>query len=87
MKTLHRILDYFLRVLEGNRFTGAGGNRYSFLYAGDVNGDGYSNDLIYIPKDQSEINLSENDGSGNFVATVEEQWAALNSFIEQDDVI
>ncbi len=77
----------FFEVSEGNRFTGAGGNRYSFLYAGDVNGDGYSNDLIYIPRDQSEINLSENDGSGNFVATVEEQWAALNAFIEQDDYL
>src|SRR5204863_1455617 len=46
----------FLEVAEGNRFGGAGGNRYSFVYAGDVNGDGSSaNDLIYIPTTQSEI--------------------------------
>jgi hypothetical protein len=77
----------FFEVSEGNRFTGAGGNRYSFLYAGDVNGDGYNNDLIYIPRDQSEINLTSYvDGSGNTV-TAGEQWAALNAFIEQDDYL
>ncbi len=74
----------FFEVSEGNRFTGAGGNRYSFLYAGDVNGDGYSNDLIYIPRDRSEINLSETDASGNFFATVDDQWNALDAFIKQD---
>ena len=86
-ETLTSHFGLFFEVSEGNRFTGAGGNRYSFLYAGDVNGDGYSNDLIYIPRNQSEINLSETDGNGNFVATVEEQWAALNAFIEQDDYL
>ena len=46
----------FVEVAEGNRFAGAGGNRYSFIYSGDVNGDGQGgNDLIYIPRDQSEI--------------------------------
>ncbi|OLD63200.1 MAG: hypothetical protein AUI33_13035, partial [Ignavibacteria bacterium 13_1_40CM_2_61_4] len=46
----------FVEVAEGNSFAGAGGNRYSFLYSGDVNGDGQGgNDLIYIPRTQSEI--------------------------------
>jgi hypothetical protein len=77
----------FFEVSEGNRFIGAGGNRYSFLYAGDVNGDGYSNDLIYIPRDQSEINLAAyEDANGNTV-TAGEQWTALNAFIEQDDYL
>lgn len=35
------------------------GGRYSYAYAGDINGDGAtSNDLIFIPKDRSQINLS-----------------------------
>ncbi len=71
----------FFEIAEGNRFTGAGGNRYSYTYAGDLNGDGYSNDLIYIPKNQSEINF---DPSGGTAAA---QWAALNAFIEQDDYL
>ena len=49
-------IGLFVEVAEGNRFAGAGGNRYSFIYSGDVNGDGAAgNDLIYIPRDQSEI--------------------------------
>jgi len=69
----------FLEIAEGNRFAGAGGNRYSYIYAGDVNGDGYGgNDLIYIPRDQSEIIF---DGTQ---AQQQAQWDAFNAFIEQD---
>jgi hypothetical protein len=79
---------FFFEVAEGNRFAGAGGNRYSFVYAGDVNGDGMAgNDLIYIPANQGEINLASYvDGSGNTV-TADEQWAKLDAFIEQDDYL
>ncbi len=77
----------FFEVAEGNRFAGAGGNRYSYIYAGDVNGDGYSNDLIYIPRDQSEITfIPYIDGSGNTVSA-EDQWNAFNTFIQQDDYL
>lgn len=78
----------FVEIAEGNRFEGAGGNRYSYLYAGDVNGDGSStNDLIYIPRNQGDILFSETDINGNFVGTANDQWAALNAFIEQDDYL
>jgi hypothetical protein len=75
----------FLEVAEGNRFAGAGGNRYSFVYSGDVNGDGQAgNDLIYIPRSQGEIQLDPcNSGCGANV-TPQQQWNALNAFIEQD---
>jgi hypothetical protein len=78
----------FLEVAQGNSFVGAGGNRYSFIVAGDVNGDGYSgNDLMYIPENQGDITLVDYvDGSGNTV-TAAEQWTALNSFIEQDSYL
>lgn len=78
----------FLEVAEGNRFAGAGGNRYSFIYSGDVNGDGQAgNDLIYIPRDQSEINFdSFVDANGNNV-TAQQQWEAFNRFIDQDDYL
>ncbi|HSD64508.1 MAG TPA: carboxypeptidase regulatory-like domain-containing protein [Ignavibacteriaceae bacterium] len=78
----------FVEVAEGNRFEGAGGNRYSYIYAGDVNGDGSAtNDLIYIPKDRNDISLIPYiDANGNTV-TVEQQWTALNQFIEQDSYL
>jgi len=75
----------FLEVAEGNRFITSGGNRYSFIYAGDVNGDGYANDLIYIPRSQNEIVFDPLlDADDNVIATPEQQWAALDAFIEQD---
>ncbi|HEX6252576.1 MAG TPA: hypothetical protein VFZ56_14230, partial [Gemmatimonadaceae bacterium] len=77
----------FAEIAEGNRFAGAGGNRYSFIYSGDVNGDGYSNDLIYIPRSESEIRLAPfQDASGQTVSA-QEQWTRLNAFIEQDDYL
>jgi hypothetical protein len=76
-------LGMFLEVAEGNRFAGAGGNRYSFIYSGDVNGDGQAgNDLIYIPKDQNDILL---DPLGTITAA--DQWSRLNAFIEQDSYL
>lgn len=70
----------FVEVAQGNRFAGNGGNRYSFIYAGDVNGDGQGgNDLIYIPKDASDIILLP-----TATASVAQQSAALETFIQQD---
>ncbi len=67
----------FFEMGQGNRYIYSGGNRYSFIYSGDVNGDGVGgNDLIYIPKDQNDINLK--DAS---------DWAALDAFIEQDSYL
>lgn len=80
-------IGVFLEVAEGNRFAGAGGNRYSYLYAGDVNGDGYNNDLIYIPQNQSESHLVPYTDAGGRTISANEQWAALNAFIEQDDYL
>jgi len=77
----------FLEVAEGNRFAGAGGNRYSFIYSGDVNGDGYGgNDLIYIPRSQGEINLAPYTRNGVTVSPAE-QWSQLDAFISQDDYL
>ncbi|HUF13970.1 MAG TPA: TonB-dependent receptor [Longimicrobiales bacterium] len=79
----------FLEVAEGNRFAGAGGNRYSFIYSGDVNGDGQpGNDLIYIPSDESEIAFDPLlDDAGGVVLTPAQQWTALDQFIRQDDYL
>jgi len=78
-------IGLFLEVAEGNRFAGAGGNRYSFTYAGDVNGDGQGgNDLIFIPRNQNDISFVPYTDAGGSVVTPDQQWAAFNAFIEQD---
>ncbi len=87
-KMLSTSFGVFVELGQGNRFAGSGGNRYSFVYSGDVNGDGSNgNDLIYIPKNKSDIYFDPyTDASGN-VVTPDEQWNAFNAFIEQDDYL
>jgi hypothetical protein len=63
----------------------------SYKYSNDLNGDGFSgNDLIYIPRTQSEINLVKvgSGGAGTGTSTdtrsVTQIWNQLNNFINQD---
>lgn len=60
-------------------FEYARGGRYSYTYAGDVNGDGSNfNDLIYIPT-SAEVQQMNFSSAG--------QAAAFESFISQDDYL
>ena len=61
-------------------YNGQSGQPVSYIYNGDMNNDGTSNDMIYIPSDQSEINLVNISGG----KTADEQWADLDAFIEGD---
>jgi hypothetical protein len=55
----------------------------SYTFAGDLNSDGgTSNDLIYIPRDQSEMNFSAFTGARAYTAA--EQAAAFEAYIQQD---
>ena len=54
-------------------YTGYSPNGTSFCYTNDMNGDGIQNDLMYIPKDDSEI-----------IFTNEADRAAFWNFVEQD---
>jgi hypothetical protein len=68
-------------------YNGQSGQPFSYRYNGDLNYDGTSNDLIYVPADASEINLVSYNITvdGNQVTvSPEEQWAALDKFIETD---
>lgn len=77
----------FAEMGEGNRFGGAGGNRYSFIYSGDVNGDGTGgNDLIYIPANQGEIIFDPLVVNGQTISP-QEQWNRLDAFIKQDSYL
>lgn len=56
--------------------------RYSYCYSGDANGDTQtSNDLMYIPKDFSEVK-DHLDATG--FASQDAAWAAMDQFISQD---
>jgi hypothetical protein len=56
----------------------------SYTYANDLNGDGaFGNDLIYIPRDTSEMNFQPFT-SGGHLYTAAEQAQAWNAYIAQD---
>jgi len=64
----------------------------SYTYNGDVNNDGTgsNNDLIYIPKGQTDIVLVPVNTGGGTVTdtrTASQIWAQLNNFINQDNYL
>jgi hypothetical protein len=65
--------------------------RFSYVYSGDMNGDnaGGNNDLMYIPRNQSEIILLDfvNPTDAADTYTAAEQWADLDAYISQDDYL
>jgi hypothetical protein len=63
-------------------YNGQSGQPTSYIYNGDLNNDATSNDMIYIPASQSEINLVAITGTSP--VTVADQWAALDKFISND---
>jgi len=59
----------------------------SYTYSGDLNGDGgTSNDLLYIPRDQSEMNF-QTFTQGGRTYTAAEQAAAWDAYISADQYL
>jgi len=72
-------------------FEGYTNGQASYTFSGDANGDGgTSNDLLYIPRDQSEMNFQQYSSTVAGVAktfTPAEQAAAWEAYIQQDDYL
>jgi hypothetical protein len=84
----------FMATSIGMFYELAPAGRFSYTYSGDMNGDnsgGGGNDLIYIPRDQSEINLQNititNPDASVTTYTADQQWADLDAYISQDDYL
>ena len=76
IKDLHILFTLFAE----NKF----GGRYNYVYAGDQNGDGiYGNDLLYVPKDQGEMNFADYSMNGVTI-TKQDQNEAFENYINQD---
>jgi hypothetical protein len=75
----------------GFTYSVAPAGRFSYTYSGDMNGDSQtSNDLIYIPRGQSEImmkDLSVTANGATTVYTAAQQWNDLDKFISQDSYL
>ncbi|MFD2248273.1 TonB-dependent receptor [Pontibacter ruber] len=70
-------------------YEGQSGQPFTYLYSGDLNGDGnFGNDLLYIPRSREDINLVPlTDRASGVTYSPEEQWEALDNFINGDDYL
>jgi hypothetical protein len=71
-------------------YNGQSGQPISYIYNGDLNNDGTTNDMIFIPKTSDDINLIQftKTVDGNTVTvTPQDQWNQLNTFIESDSYL
>ncbi len=58
----------------------------SYVFSSDANGDGASNDLIYIPRNKTEMNFQTYTSSG-VTFTADQQAAAWDAYIKQDSYL
>ncbi len=79
----------FMATSVGLFYAAAPAGRFSYVYQGDVNGDnaGGNNDLIYIPKSQSEIALKDINNADGTKYLAADQWSDLDKYIGQDDYL
>ncbi|MDR1983754.1 MAG: carboxypeptidase regulatory-like domain-containing protein [Prevotellaceae bacterium] len=63
-------------------YEGAAQGRLNYMYTNDMNGDGNSSDLMYIPKDKNDIIFVPKG-----TMTAQEQSDAFFRFLEQDDYL
>jgi hypothetical protein len=72
-------------------YQGSQQGRFSYTYSNDFNRDGQTNDLIYIPRNASEINFVPiTTGTGanqRVVYTAEQQSEIFQAYIDQDEYL
>src|SRR5207249_11145884 len=60
----------------------------SYIFSGDANGDAATaNDLIYIPRDMSEMNFVTLTTTGGKTFTPADQASAFEAYIQQDEYL
>ena len=66
-------------------FEASNNGAISYITSGDPNGDGATNDLMYIPKNKGDITLVPNDAKD--LRTPDQLYTQLNNFINQDSYL
>jgi hypothetical protein len=74
------------------RYSGASGTAYTYTVRGDVNADGIGtgvmvNDIVYVPRDRSDISIDGNGTVAGFGTALEQDsvyYNVLDPFIERD---
>lgn len=63
------------------------GQKFSYIYSNDLNGDGQTNDLIYVPNTASELTFvafTSGSGASARTFTAAEQAAAYDAYIDNN---
>jgi len=72
-------------------YDGSHQGRYTYAYSGDINKDGISGDLLYVPNNVNNLTfateLRDNDGNITYSATQEEQRKAFDDYINNDSYL
>ncbi len=68
-------------------YSGYNQGRMSYTYSNDMNGDGNTSDLMYIPKDKNDIKFVDVVANGATTITAQQQLDAFWSFVEGDSYL
>lgn len=77
-------LNKNLATTVGLYYSGQAQDRYYFKYENDLNGDGATNDIIYIPNNPSEVTFEDYTSGSNVIATAQQGKDAFFAFIENN---
>ncbi len=75
-----------LATTVGVYYTGGNQGRISHTYGNDLNGDGITADLLFIPSNTSELNFVDIVSDGNVVYTAAQQRAAFDKYVADNDL-
>lgn len=94
--TPHRFVGYvsyrkeYIKMLATTisvSYKGYQTGRWSYTYSNDLNNDGNSSDLMYIPKTEGEITFANYTPTGGVLMTAAEQSAAFWEYVNDNEYL
>ena len=65
-------------------YNGSHQGRYSHYHTFDLNGDGISNDLMFLPRNTADLKFADIVSNGNVLFTADEQRVAFDNFVSEN---